>query len=467
MTTTAKRTTATMPPEPTTEMDMLDASWQRSPVFEAYRSDYESLDSKDALGERVGRARRAAWEHFSSHGFPGRREEEWRHTDIGVVRATPYRGHREALTLEHAQIEPFLYRGCHHLVVVNGRVSHALSDSMRALEGALISAFESLDAGSRELVETRLATAARSDHPFVALNTALFRDGLVIDLPKGCVLDRPLHVLVLSAHALDQPQVAYPRLLINARERSEATIIETYASLDDEPNLTCPVTEVFCGPGSVLRHYKVQKEGLEAAHMATMHAEIERDAQFSSQSISHGGGLVRNDTRAALRGPGSDATLNGLYVVGGDQVVDNHMLVEHEAPNTTSHELFKGILSDRARAVFNGRIYVHRSAQKTDAKQTNRNLLLSDRALINSNPQLEIFADDVRCTHGSTTGHLEAEALFYLRSRGIGADAATSLLTYAFASEFVELVEVKALREDLQEFLFSRLPGGEIVRQAV
>ncbi len=452
-----------------TRAEQARQKWQQGDLLAAYRADYASVEEqRDALGDRAGELRRAAFARFEEQGFPGRRDEEWRHTNIGVVRSTAYQGHQQPTTLTRDQIEPFLYRGCHNLVVVNGRVAPELSDSLASAGGARVSSLAYLDASLRPLVEERIATAAKFDnHPFVALNTALFRDGLVIDLPKEAVVEMPLHVLNLSAHASPDPQASYPRLLINAEAQSQATIIETYASLDDEPTLTCPVTEAFCAEGAVVRHYKVQKESLSAAHMATLHVEIQRDAQFSSQSISHGGGLVRNDSRAALRGSGSDATLNGLYVVAGDQIVDNHMYVEHEAPNATSHELFKGILSERAQSVFNGRIYVHRSAQKTDAKQTNRNLLLSDRAVANSNPQLEIFADDVRCTHGSTTGHLEEDALFYLRSRGIDADAATSLLTYAFASEFVELVEVEALRDDLQEFLFSRLPGGEIVRQAV
>ena len=461
--------TSTSPTPPKATPISVDANWKTTELYASYREDWDSQNElRGGLGERITAQRERAWERFTEIGFPGRKDEEWRHTNIGVVRTTAYGSVAERTSLTKAQVEPFLYAGCHNLVVINGHVSAELSDSFADAGGARVSSLSFLDAGLRPLVEEKMASVAGfRSHPFVALNTALFRDGLVIELPRGAVVEKPLHVLFLSANALEGPQVSYPRLLIDAGEQSQATIIETYASLDDHVNLTCPVTEVFCAPASVVRHYKVQKETLEAAHMATLHAEIERDAQFSSQSISHGGGLVRNDTQAGLRGPGSDATLNGLYVVAGEQIVDNHMFVEHEAPNTTSHEMFKGILTDRAQSVFNGRIFVHRTAQQTDAKQNNRNLLLSDRAISNSNPQLEIFADDVRCTHGSTTGHLEDEALFYLRSRGIEKDAATSLLTYAFASEFVELVEVEALRADLQEFLFSRLPGGEIVRQAV
>ena len=227
------------------------------------------------------------------------------------------------------------------------------------------------------------------------------------------------------------------------------------------------MTELVAGPGAVIDHYKVQRESLGGLHMATFQVQAERASRPSSHSISIGGGLVRNDVNAMLDGEGIDCILNGLYFADGRQVVDNHMRVEHAKPHCASHELYKGVLDGKARAVFNGLIHVHKGAQKTDAKQSNRNLLLSRDAIANSNPQLEIFADDVRCTHGSTVGQLDDDAVFYLRSRGIGAEAARSLLTYAFASDIVERIKVLPVRRDLEEFLFARLPMGEVVRQAV
>jgi Fe-S cluster assembly protein SufD len=211
----------------------------------------------------------------------------------------------------------------------------------------------------------------------------------------------------------------------------------------------------------------VQRESRDAFHVATFQLHQERSSAFSSHSISLGGALVRNDVNAVLDGEGADSILNGLYMIGGQQFVDFHMRVEHAKAHCTSHELFKGILDGRARSVFNGLIHVHKGAQKTDAKQSNRNLLLSKEAIANSNPQLEIYADDVRCTHGSTVGQLDDDAVFYLRSRGIGEEAARSLLTYAFASDIVERIKVEAVRHDLEEFLFTALPKGEVVRQAV
>jgi Fe-S cluster assembly protein SufD len=241
--------------------------------------------------------------------------------------------------------------------------------------------------------------------------------------------------------------------------------VETYSG--EGTYLCCPVTEMTAGPASVIDHYKLQRESREAFHLATFQITGERSSRPSSHSISIGGALVRNDVNAVLDGEGIDCILNGLYLAEGRQLIDNHMRVDHVKAHCASHELYKGILDGKARAVFNGLIHVHPGAQKTDAKQSNRNLLLSSEAIANSNPQLEIFADDVRCTHGSTVGQLDDDAVFYLRSRGIGAEAARSILTYAFASDIVERIKLAPVRRDLEEFLFSLLPQGEVVRQAV
>jgi Fe-S cluster assembly protein SufD len=411
--------------------------------------------------------RQEAREAFRRLGFPTTRMEEWRFTDVSRVANGIFSRDERSPALNAERLEPFLYAGCRNVVLLNGRVVTELSDlDTNDVEGLEVRSLEEVLShgdGSNALG----SLAGFSEHAFVALNTALFRDGVFLRIADGAVLEEPLHLIFLSETPGGQATVSYPRNLFLLGEHSQCTVIETYASLDDGETLTCPVTEVLAGPASVCKHFKVQKESLAANHLATFQVRLDRDTNFSSHAITHGGALVRNDVGAQLDGVGAECTLNGLYVVADGQLVDNHMRVEHKKPNTCSHELFKGILDGTAKTVFNGRIYVHREAQKTDAKQSNRNLLLSDRAIAHSNPQLEIFADDVRCTHGSTTGHLEAEALFYLRSRGIDKEAARSLLTYAFASEFVDLVEVEALRRDLQNFLFSRLTGGDIVRQAV
>jgi Fe-S cluster assembly protein SufD len=326
-----------------------------------------------------------------------------------------------------------------------------------------------------------------SEQPFVALNTAFLRDGACVLIPRHVALDRPIHLLYLSTTSPSPlgsaspssppsphgtlpdgaplPIVSYPRNLIVAGEGSTVTVVETYAG--EGVYFSCGVTELSAEPGATIDHYKVQRESRDAFHLATLQVYGERASVISSHSISIGGGLVRNDVNALLDGEGIDCILNGLYLADGRQLVDNHMRVEHAKPHCASHELYKGILDGRARSVFNGLIHVHPGAQKTDAKQSNRNLLLSPDAIANSNPRLEIFADDVRCTHGSTVGQLDDDAVFYLRSRGIGEAAARSLLTYAFASDILARIKVDAVRHDLEEYLFARLPQGEVVRQAV
>jgi Fe-S cluster assembly protein SufD len=317
----------------------------------------------------------------------------------------------------------------------------------------------------------RLADPAGAHaHAFSLLNTALFDDGVLVEGAARAVAPQPIHLLHVVTTAVgtgddDSVPAAYPRILVHAAAESQLTLIETYASLGTGRALVLPVTEIFCGPGAVVRHYRVTREREGVLHLGSQHLRLERDASASSLLLSWGGDLVRCDVHALLAGEGGDCVLDGLYVLGGRQHFDTHMRVEHLAPHCDSHELYKGVLDDQAHAVFDGRIYVHRGAQKTDAKQTNRNLLLSDRAVANSNPQLEIFADDVKCTHGSTVGQLEPEALFYLRSRGIDRDSARSLLTYAFASELLARISVAPLREAAEAVLAKRLAGGDVVQE--
>jgi Fe-S cluster assembly protein SufD len=416
--------------------------------------------------ERLRDLRLAAAAHFDRAGFPTTREEEWRFTNLApIARAELFPA--ELQRIDAAEIAPFAFADCHQVVVVNGRVAAELSELDGLPDGVLVGGLAEALIGHRELVEPWLARYADFEgRPSVSLNTAFFEDGCVVVLPKGVVVEKPIHILVVGVPEA-RTSAAFPRNLIVAAESSQATIIEQFATIGEGAYLTAPVTEVSLAANAVVDHYKLQRESTEAFHLATMHVELGRDGNFSSHSISWGGGLVRNDVHAVLAGEGCEATLNGLYMVEGTQLIDHHMRVEHVAAHCDSHELYKGILEGRSRAVFSGRIYVHKGAQKTDAKQTNRNLLLSKQAVCNSNPQLEIFADDVKCTHGSTVGQLDETAIFYLRSRGIGEDAAKSLLTYAFAVDIVERVKVPAVRRELEEFLFRRLPRGEVVRQAV
>jgi Fe-S cluster assembly protein SufD len=451
-----------------------------------YLADWQEFRRQVPAGEpaRIAELRQAAIERFGGLGFPTVRQEEWRFTNLGALARAAFRrpavaGAAGAMTPD---IAPWIFDAAARLVFVDGRWAPQLSaltaEGLPA--GTVVTSVAEALVRHPQAVEPWLGChTSFENQPFAALNTAFLQDGAVVVLPRGAVLAGPIHLLYLSTPGTAAAAVAkgsepgvgaaapvsYPRNLIVAGEGSQLTVVETYVG--DGAYFSCGVTEIIAGPASVIDHYKVQRESREAYHLATLQIYAERGSNVSSHSISLGGGLVRNDVNAYLGGEGIECTLNGLYLADGRQLVDNHMRVEHAMPHCASHELYKGILDGKARSVFNGLIHVHPGAQKTDAKQSNRNLLLSADAIANSNPQLEIFADDVRCTHGSTVGQLDDDAVFYLRSRGIGAAAARSILTYAFASDIVERIKVDKVRRDLEEYLFARLPQGEVVRQAV
>jgi Fe-S cluster assembly protein SufD len=430
---------------------------------------YAALEAELASpgSPRLAALRQSAIARFAALGYPTTRHEEWRFTNVAPIARTPFRVAAEAPAVGAEDLERYAYADCTQLVLVNGRLAREHSRLEDLPEGAVVSSLAEAWQSHPELVEAHLGRYAElEDHAFVALNTALHRDGVFLYVPRGTVIDKPINLIVVGAPQ-DEPVAFFPRLLFIAEESSQVTLFEQHVSIGDGAYFTCPVVEVVAGANSTIDHYKLQRESIEAFHMSTLQVKQDRDTNFSSHCLSWGGAIVRNDVNATLDGENCTTILNGLYMVEGKQVVDNHMRVEHNKPNCYSHELYKGILAGKSRAVFTGRIYVEKDAQKTDAVQANRNLLLSNEALCNSQPQLEIFADDVRCTHGSTVGQLDDTAVFYLRSRGIGEEAARSLLTYAFAADIVTRVKLPQVRRDLEEFLFRRLPKGEIVRQAV
>ena len=298
-----------------------------------------------------------------------------------------------------------------------------------------------------------LARYAGLDNPFVALNTAFLNEVRVISVPRGSVLETPIEITYEAREQAEGLRYWNPRTLVLVGANAQCTIVETYRGTGSY--FTNAVTEIVVGDSAVVDHYKVQQESLTAYHIATLQAQIARQAAFSSHSISLGGALTRNDINAVLS-EGSDANINGLYIVNGTQHVDNHTTIEHAKPHATSHELYKGILDGKSYAVFNGKIIVRPDAQKTDSKQTNKNLVLSDDATINTKPELQIWADDVRCTHGATIGQLDSEMLFYLQSRGIGKRDARNLLIYAFAQDIVDRIKVQSLRDSLEHILYEK-----------
>lgn len=471
----------------TAEHEAVSASTSSDPV-DRYRADYRRFIEARTEPDQLSALRKRAFERFERLGFPTLRDEEWRNTNIASVARTEYRPAPRVAAADLASasgggsLKDLLLDGCRHVVLVNGRYMTDLSESdfgegceVASLRKCLSDSSATDDGPGRPDLADRTGrpaiakafgrTLSEQNHPFAALNTALFRDGVVIRFRSKAVVDTPVQILHLAVADGAQPRVTYPRTLILAEELSQGTVVETYATLGEGELFSCPVTEIACEQSATLRHYRHQRESEQTAHLAVQRVDLERSARLSSLSLVTGAAVMRNDMHALIEGEGVECVLDGLYVVGGRQLVDHHMRIEHIGANSHSHELFKGILDDRARAVFNGRIYVHKPAQKTDAVQTNRNLLLSDGALVNSNPQLEIFADDVKCTHGSTIGQLDPEAIFYLRTRGVDEQSARSLLIFAFASELTDQITVPALRAELEELLYQRLPGGDLVRR--
>jgi Fe-S cluster assembly protein SufD len=407
--------------------------------------------------------RNNALTRFNELGFPTTREEEWRFTNVAPIAKIPFKpADPNPSLLAVSDISRFTVceARCTQLVFLNGFYSMDLSTAKFLPKGVVVSSLASALETNRELVEPLLARyASYQDNAFAALNTAFMTDGAFVYLPPATTLKDPLHLLFLSTAGTD-PTLSVPRSLIVIGSGSQVSIVESYAGLDRGLQFTNAVTEMLVGPNSVVDHYKVQRESDTSFHIATMQVIQEHDSNFTSHSLSLGGSLVRNNVNIVLNGTGSECALNGLYVTTGRQHVDNHTSIDHAEPHCTSRELYKGILDDASSGVFHGRILVRKDAQKTNARQTNKNLLLSKHAAINTTPELEIFADDVKCTHGATIGQLNEEELFYLRSRGIDKEAARTLLTYAFAQELLSAVRIKPIQCQIDLALLNRLSRG-------
>jgi len=431
---------------------------------DVYRARYDDLRAS-RRGEPAWllALRAEAMERFEARGFPTTRDEAWKYTSVAPIARVPFapaaRGRVDSQTLA-----PFRLRGCREIVLVNGRHVPEFSTVGGAVE---VSSLRELLAREPDRLRTHLGRNVGDDpNVFAALNAAFFEDGAVVAVPAGKVAQEPIHVLHFSTGD-GPPSVSHPRTLVVARARSQAAVVETWAGADGAAYFTNAVTEVFLEDGAVLDHYTVQREGDAAFHVSTLGAQQGRAARFSDHSVTLGGALHRRDVNTVFAGEGGECVLNGLFVAGGRQHMDTHTRIDHAVPHCSSRELYKGVLDGQARGVFHGTILVRKDAQKTDAMQTNKNLLLSTRALVQSTPALEIFADDVKCKHGSTTGQLDAAAVFYLRSRGIGEEAARALLTWAFASDVVARFAVEPLRAALVSFLQSRLPEAGPVHEAI
>lgn len=387
-------------------------------------------------------------------GFPTVRQEEWRFTNIAPLLDLPlYVAASNGRAVSAADVAPLLIEGAQALVFVDGVFRADLSAAGEGLGN--------LQAADGGVVEEHLARHAKFDDQFfAALNTAYFADGAFVHLRANASAPRPVQLLFVAA-ADKAGAIVHARNLVIAEEGSELKLIETYASLTSQPYVTNTVTEVVLGPNAKVEHCLLQNQNAGAFHIATVQAVQSRDSRWTSHSIATGGQLARNQIQTLLDEEGAEAILNGLYLGSRDQLIDHHTVVDHSAPHCESHEFYHGILTDRSHGVFNGKIFVRQRAQKTNAKQTNRNLVLSENAVIDTKPQLEIFADDVKCTHGATVGQLNEDAMFYLRSRGIGASEARRMLIRAFAADVVERISIEPVRDQLERLLGERFQQVE------
>ena len=429
---------------------------------ETYQAQFDAIEREHGgQPEWLREMRNAAWARFHELGFPTTRQEEWKYTNVTSLARTPFQRPRsEADDPSVEKLVAGLYGDLDAVqaVFVDGRFSASLSGSLTAVDGLRVQSLA-------DLVQTDPAAAQRvlgqsvsyEKNAFTALNTALVQDGVFLEVEEGSKIASPIHLVYVSTDA--QPDgLSTVRNLIVAGARSQVTIIESYVSMGDESALTNAVTEITAGSGATVEHYKVQRENEQHYHVAATGVHQQADSSVSLTSVSLGGRLARNDIDVLLDGEHAECNLNGLYMGKGSQHMDFHTRIVHASPLTQSRELFKGVLTDHSHGVFNGAIIVHRDAQKIDSQMTNNNLLLSRDAEIDTKPELEIYADDVKCAHGATIGQLDETAIFYLQTRGIGRDAAKAMLTKAFARELLESIGVDAVRTALDEEVLAWLP---------
>ena len=416
---------------------------------------------EDGKIEKIHKIRLDALQKFEELGFPEKKLEDWKYTNINPIVQKEYSRKYKDISVKVAKknISEFLIPGLdvNLLVFINGNFSKKLSnityENNMVFIGSLVEAYSI----HKELIDIHFSKYAKyGKEGLTALNTAYAYDGAFIYLPKGKILDKPIHLLFISDSKMVDI-MTHPRNLIIAGEDSKATIIESYYSFNHNYSFTNVVNEIVLEKNSDIEHYKIQDESVKSYNVNSTYVNQDRDSRFHSVTITWGGNIVRNNLNVTFSGENSECLLYGLYAVKDNELIDNHTLVDHAIANCRSNELYKGILDDNSTGVFNGKIMVRKDAQKTNAYQSNKNIILSDKAGINSKPQLEIFADDVKCSHGATTGQLDKEELFYLVSRGIGKKEAQNMLLIAFAYDIIENIKIESLKKKLYQTLVKKL----------
>src|SRR5512140_2533992 len=426
---------------------------------EAHLKKFERFEQEHKLPAWVFPLRKAGMARFAEQGFPTTNDEDWRFTSLTPLARLPFKPVFEPaktkITRDQVLRFTFGQLALNRLVFVNGHYVPELS--LAASKGVVLKSLAAALADNDPVLQEHLARHAETEHaPFTSLNTAFFQDGAFLRVPAGHALETPIHLLYINT-AKESGATAQPRNLIVLGKDAQATVLETYVSTVDAPYFTNAVTELKLDDGARLEHCKFQDESPSAFHIAAIHAQLGRGSCLLAHSLALGAKLSRNNIRGVLSGEGIECIFNGLFLTHGEQLTDHHMVVEHAAPHCASHEYYNGILDGRSKGVFHGRILVRPAAQKTDAKQTNKNLLLSDDATVDTKPQLEIYADDVKCTHGATVGQLNEESVFYLRSRGISLERARRMLIHSFAGEIIERIRQAPAREELEKLVWERL----------
>ena len=436
-----------------------------------YQAAFHDLQANGSKGvpSWLQRLRERAMDHFETLGFPAVTDEEWKYTNVAPIARADFSpvvaigGSAPVITGD--QISQFTYAEARdsRLVFVNGLLRSDLSSLSNAPDAVVAIGLDEALNNERfsEVVREYLARVVEHQaNGFTALNTAFAGNGAFVFIPKGVAVNSPLHLLFLSqapGPGAQANSAGFPRVLVVAEENSSATIIESYAGLDDALYFTNAVVEVVLKDGARLTHYRVQDENARAFHITTTGAQLGRHSSFDTTNIALGAKLSRHNVSVIMDHEGAECWVDGLYLVGDEQHTDTHSVIDHKQPHCTSHQLYKGILDGKSRAVFNGKVFVRHGAMGTDANQTNKNLLLSNDAHVDTKPQLEIFADDVKCAHGAAIGQLDEDELFYLTSRGIHMDLARNLLTYGFAEEVIAKIKIESIKAQLDEAVLNRI----------
>lgn len=427
--------------------------------FEQFLVTEDNAESAGNKPEWLTNARKKGIEHFVEVGLPSPRDEHWKYTNVTALKKKEFSlAKTKGGDVKDADLDAFRFKNLEtiELIFINGQFNSELTSEINDEQGVVLNDLSSwLAEGNKQ--DLSLETG---DYVFASLNNAFMSDGAVLHVADNELLEKTVH-LIFVATETEQATMAYPRIDIRLGKNAEAKLIESYVSLGDAKNLTTALTNIVADENSQLEHYRLQEESYSAYHMANIFIEQKRDSRVTSHSVSLGAAIARVDIKVNLSETGTENILNGLFLGKGRQHTDHHILVHHYSPHTRSEEYFKGILDNGSRGVFNGKVIVHEDAQKIEAIQSNRNLLLSPNAEIDTKPELEIYADDVKCAHGATIGRLSDAELFYLRSRGIDEEKARALLTFAFADDVVMRMSLAPVREYLERKLIGQLSSSD------